>query len=254
MFKYNVVSNLQNYMFSKIMPPPPPIIKNTKEANPVIAPQNQSLLNQHALNQSLLNQSVLNQHALNPFFSPKMTDTLFWCFYVMKNGLIAYEQEPCTFVKEREEKIKYILLLRNSKELLKKHKITKLIDIENNLSLDKTISLATFFALCTLENINAVIIQPKTQIYSDVVVNPTTATMFVLNQDKNRFKLVLDQSPISELTYEKTHFKLPLKSISSYKLSELQNICSRLRIIIPVECKKKQEIYSLISDALNKID
>jgi hypothetical protein len=234
--KYNVVSELQNYMFSRTIPPP--IAKPTKK--PVVEP--------------IAAQIVVPTPILNPFFSPRMMDTLFWCFYVMKNGIVAYEQEPSTFVKEKEEKIKYILLLRNSKELLKKHKITKLIDIENNLSLDKTINMATFFALCTLENINAVVLQPKLNIYSDVFGDTTSSTMFVLHQDKHRFKLVLDQSPISELTYEKTHFKLPLKSVSAYKLLDLHDICTRLRIIIPAECKKKHDIYSLITDTLNKID
>lgn len=250
--KYNVVAELQNYMFSRTIPvvKPPPIVKKTvlksekvvtRLAEPVVAPEKVVAIEETV-------------PILNPFFSPRMTDTLFWCFYVMKNGLVAYEQEPSTFVKEKEEKIKYVLLLRNSKQLLKKHKITKLVDIENNLSLEKTINMATFFALCTLENMNAVVLQPKTNIYSDVCVNAESGTMFVLNQDKHRFKLVLDQSPISELTYEKTHFKLPLRSISAYKLGDLHDICKRLRIIIPAECKKKQDIYSLITDVVNKID
>jgi hypothetical protein len=236
-FKYNVVAELQNYMFSRTVKPDPiaipiPIANVKVKVEP----------------------TKLEIPTLNPFFSPRMTDSLFWCFYVMKNGLVSYEQEPSTFVKEKEEKIKYVLLLRNSKELLKKHKISKLIDIENNLSLDKTINMATFFALCTLENMNAVVLQPKTNIYSDVFGHTTSSKIFVLHQDKHRFKLLLDQSPMSELTYEKTHFKLPLKSVSAYKLGDLHDICTRLRIIIPTECKKKQDIYAVITDALNKID
>jgi hypothetical protein len=256
--KYNVVAELQNYMFSRTIPivKPPPIVKKTvlkaEKVVSVVAP----VLSSVPVVVAPVVSRVVEETVpiLNPFFSPRMTDTLFWCFYVMKNGLVAYEQEPSTFVKEKEEKIKYILLLRNSKQLLKKHKITKLVDIENNLSLDKTINMATFFALCTLENMNAVVLQPKTNIYSDVCVNAESGTMFVLNQDKHRFKLVLDQSPISELTYEKTHFKLPLRSVSAYKLGDLRDICTRLRIIIPAECKKKQDIYSLITDVVNKID
>lgn len=226
--KYNVVADLQNYMFSRTvvdipaapsLPLPPPPLQP-------LAPRP------------------------SPFFNPRMTDTLFWCFYVMKNGIVAYEQEPATFVKEKEEKIKYVLLIRNSKELLKKHKITKLIDIENNLSLEKNITIATFFALCILENVNAVILQNKPHVYSDICVNLTSGRMFVLNQERNRFKLMLDHLAMSELTYEKTHFKLPLKSISSYKLSELQDICSKLQLIVPAECKKKQDLYLLISNVL----
>ena len=232
-FKYNVVSELQNYMFSRTEPKLSPKMTSPQEPKPKITPQ-----------------EPIQKHIVNPFFSPRMIDSLFWCFYVMKNGLVAYEQEPSTFVKEKEEKIKYVLMLRNNKEILKKHKITKLIDIENNLSLDKTINLTTFFALCALENINVVVLQPKTNIYSDLCVNTTSGTMFVLHQDKDRFKLILDQTPLSELTYENTHFKLPLKSISAYKLGDLHAICTKLHIIVPAECKKKQDIYALITNTL----
>ena len=229
-FKYNVVADLQNYMFSVLA-------KEEREKEKEKEKEKEEPLKEKEV-------------VLNPFFSPRTPDSLFWCFYVMKNGIVAYEKESSTFVKEKEEKIKYVLLLRNNKELLKKHKITKLIDIENNLSLEKTINLVTFFALCALENMNAVVLQPKTQIYSDIIVN-AEGNMFVLHQDKHKFKLVLDQSPVGELTYEKTHFKLPLKSISAYKLADLHSICVKLSIIVPVECKKKQAIYSLITDALN---
>ena len=166
----------------------------------------------------------------------------------MKNGLIAYEMEPSIFAKEKEEKIKYVLLLRNNKDLLKTHKIGK--DFETNLSFDKSINLSTFFALCALENINAVVL--RSQLYSDICANPSCATTFVLNQNKHKTTLVLEQCPIADLKYESTHFKLPLKSISAYKLCDLQNICTRLNLI--PECIKKQAIYTLITDALNKID
>ena len=82
-FKYNVVSELQNYMFSRTEPREP---KLTIPQEPKLTTPNQ-------------------KQTANPFFSPRMVDSLFWCFYVMKNGLVAYEQEPSTFVKEKEEKM-----------------------------------------------------------------------------------------------------------------------------------------------------
>ena len=97
---------------------------------------------------------------MDRFFFPKgQKDSLFWCFYVMKNGICLYETEPPSFEKEKAEKIKYITTLRNSKTILKDFHIRKLGDIETNLSLEPKINLNTFFALCALEKLNAFVIQ-----------------------------------------------------------------------------------------------
>jgi len=252
-FKYNVVSELQNYMFSKIVIPNDVIIPISKVITPISISK---VITPISIPKVITPISIpkveisIPKVEISPFFSPRVSDQLFWCFYVMKNGVIAYEMEQSTFVKEKEEKIKYVLLLRNSKDLLKTHKIGK--DFETNLSFDKTINLSTFFALCALENINAVVL--RSQLYSDICANPLCTTMFVLNQRKHKTTLVLEQCLIADLQYEKTHFKLPLKSISAYKLCDLQNICTRLNLIVPPECKKKQAIYALITDGVNKID
>ena len=241
-FKYNVVSELQNYMFSKTVQQEPIVMPK------VVISKVEPKVVMSKVEPKVVMSKVEPKVVISPFFSPRVSDQLFWCFYVMKNGLIAYEMEPSIFAKEKEEKIKYVLLLRNCKDLLKTHKIGK--DFETNLSFDKSINLSTFFALCALENINAVVL--RSQLYSDIYANPLCTTTFVLNQIKHKTTLVLEQCPVADLKYESTHFKLPLKSISAYKLCDLQNICTRLNVI--PECKKKQAIYTLITDALNKID
>lgn len=226
--KYNVVSELQNYMFSKQIqilqqvPIPVPVPVHIK---PVIK---------------------------DLFFSPRgHQDTLFWCFYVMTNGIVSYEKESASFEKEKVEKIKYISILRKNKDVLKQHNIHKYSDIESNLCLDKRINLNTFFALCALEKLNAIIL--KNRIYSDIV-SDLTSQMYILHCDNDRFKLDYETCDIANLTYTDTRFKLPLKSISSYKLIDLQTISNKLEIILPTECKKKQDIYALIKTCLNKID
>lgn len=237
--RYNVVSELQNYMFSsKIKEIPPPLtITPTKPATNTKSPIT-TLTTNHAV--------CVKQRDL--FFSPHQRDSLFWCFYVMVNGITMYEMENASFEKEKAEKIKYIDILRSKKEVLKLHKINKLSDIESNLSLDAKLNQHSFFALCALENINAVIL--KNRVYADIMVDASKKT-FVLHQTKEKFKLEYDAS---NMAFSTTHFKLPLKSISNYKLTELHDICSKLEIVIPQDCKKKQDIYVLITTNLNKID
>ena len=230
--KYNIVHDLQNYMFPKII----------KETNILVAKNKIEVP---------FKKEVIPEVAKTIFFSPR-GDSLFWCFYVMKNGITSYEQEPASFVKEKTEKFKYIELLRTNKAILKMHRIQKLSDIEATLSMDKCIDMATFLALCALEQLNVVVFQ--NQLYTDMIGNTSTNKIWVLHRNANRYKLEYEQQDITSLNYETTHFKLPLKSISSYKLSDLQRICSRLKLIIPVECKKKQNIYDLIAAHINKID
>ena len=237
--KYNIVYDLQNYMFPKIIKE---TIKKTILVNDV----------------PLKNEMQMPRSTVVPFVNPKTVffsprgDSLFWCFYVMKNGITSYEQEPASFVKEKTEKFKYIELLRTNKPILKMHRIQKLSDIEATLSMDKCIDMATLLALCALEQLNVVVFQ--NQLYTDMIGNTSTNKIWVLHRNANRYKLEYEQQDITTLNYETTHFKLPLKSISSYKLSDLQSICSRLKLIIPVECKKKQNIYDLITAHINKID
>ena len=96
--KYNIVYDLQNYMFPKIIKE---TIKKTILVNEV----------------PLKNEIQMPRSTVVPFVNPKTVffsprgDSLFWCFYVMKNGITSYEQEPASFVKEKTEKFKYIELL-----------------------------------------------------------------------------------------------------------------------------------------------
>jgi hypothetical protein len=238
--KYNIVQDLQNYMFPKIIKETTLVPKKTVTSH---------ALTSHAFTSKPVINEVINPRTI--FFSPR-GDSLFWCFYVMKNGITAYEQEPASFVKEKTEKFRYIELLRTNKPILKMHRIQKLSDIEATLSMDKCIDMSTFLALCALEQLNVVVFQ--NQLYIDMIGNTSTNKIYVMYRNSNKYKLEYDLHDIDTLKYETTHFKLPLKSISSYKLSDLQSICSRLKLIIPVECKKKQNIYDLITAHINKID
>lgn len=243
--KYNIVSELQNYMFPNLIKETKPIVKNifTHQTKTHVQPPAQN-----AVPNPIRSNNNNNKYT---FFSPS-GDSLFWCFYVMKNGISAYEQEPASFVKEKTEKFRYIELMRANKSIFKAHRIRKLCDIEASLSIDKHIDVPTFMALCALEQLNAVIF--KNQLYSDIIGNTSTNAIYVLHQTGNRYKLEYDQNDIKKLNYDVSHFKLPLKSISGYKLSDLHDICTRLKIIIPIECKKKQNIYDLILGHVNKID
>lgn len=83
-------------------------------------------------------------------YKPRQKDSLFWCFYIIKNGISKYEMEIGNqhFVVEKQEKFKYIDMIRKNKDVIKMHKIKPLSFLEDDLANSEIISIKTFFALC----------------------------------------------------------------------------------------------------------
>lgn len=187
------------------------------------------------------------------FFIPTQKDTLFWCFYYIKHNIL-----PTTInvVVEKNIKIEYVVKLRNIKDVLKKHKLIPLIDIENQLANEKTINLPTFFALCILENIN--ILYATTQTYFEMILNENEKThAIVFNHLKyeyhgNDTKTIND---FKNKLLKIQNISKPLNAVSYYKGNELVDICSKLGIDIIDPTTKKQKLknklYELIVQAIN---
>ena len=70
------------------------------------------------------------------------------CFYIIVNGFSKYEFEPTTYIKEKNEKIRYIEMVRNNKKILKEQKIKPISDIEDYLANKEQLNIKTFFLTC----------------------------------------------------------------------------------------------------------
>jgi hypothetical protein len=96
---------------------------------------------------------------------PNQSDTLFWCYYILRHGMSSYEQQfqcggglgngTITYVREKQHKIQHVEelsdpILRNK---LKQCKLCSLEHFENQLANETNIDLATFFSLCFLFDI-----------------------------------------------------------------------------------------------------
>ena len=252
--KYNiVVSSLQNYIFTEqnmgvALKPTTP---TTTQLKPKISRDAKS------------NDAALKTR--ERFFIPRQKDTLFWCFYIIKNGFSKYEMEPTSYIKERNEKIKYVEMLRERKHLLKEHKIKPISDIEDYLANKEQINLKTFIALCILEGINIIILDTVTYIEYNI---ENSQNVFVIHKnslskygielndsvetnhtvelnhsvEKNHsvelnhsVERILRVNPDIIQTYRDTRYKIlnmdkPILSVSSYKLGELIAICKLLCI------------------------
>jgi hypothetical protein len=192
-------------------------------------------------------------------YKPKQKDSLFWCFYILKNGISNYEMEINNrhFVVEKQEKFKYIELFRKNKDILKMYKIKPLTELEDDLANKDKISCKTFFALCIIEKINILLVD-KRKIYEITSTDiDDNHPVHIINRNGVTVEHHIDfiNTPEKLQMYRDTYYNMStfdtsLKSMGSYKLDELIDLCKKLDINIELDdCKKKKtkkDIYELL--------
>ena len=201
----------------------------------------------------------INKRHIPEFFIPKEKDTLFWCFFLMKYGDIDYETSPKHLVEEKRIKIEYVDKMRDKKHILKKHKISTLTNVENQLVNEFKIDINTFFSLCLIENIRVFYIHNKCFYEFMNSEDDENTKIYIIKRLDQPLKYgvkELNKDVEKDLeNYRTTLFKMdkmdkPIKSISSYKLVELQEICQKLGLDIvdkvSLKKKNKNELYESI--------
>ena len=203
--------------------------------------------------------TTLSKSKKEEIFFPKENDMLFWCYFIIVNGMDKYEVlHTQRFLVEKEEKLKCIQLIRDHKKDLISKKIRNRESIEDDLVNSRKISLKTFVSLCIVSNINV------------MIVNKRKYYEICCNSDEENSVLVVHhiESPTTKYGYEMINaeeklkmyrnnyflchsIENPLKAISSYKSSELKEICKKLKIEDEaIEKKTKQQLYEM---ALNHL-
>lgn len=193
----------------------------------------------------------------DPFFIPKQKDGLFWCFYILVNGIEKYKSlDFINIVLEKTMKIDYVELLRKKKDLLKINKCAPLLYIENMLVNEYKIDVKTFIALCVLENKNILFIKDK--LYFELEMNNLSEINIIhFFRDNGKYGFEVENSKAEE--YRKSLYKInnwdkPIKAISSYNSEELQEIATKLGLETKKEDGKnilKKELYEKIIIHLN---
>ena len=154
-------------------------------------------------------------------------------------------------------KISLIQTVRENKENLKKLKI-KRTDVEDDLLNKKFIGIKTFIFLCFLKKIN-IIIRDDIK-YIENIHNYDDPNIQIIERKKNCRKYGLfignkekEVEKCRKEYWKINDFEMPLKSMSYYKLKNLQEICEKLKIIIEKDGKKlrKKDLYQMI---INKIE
>jgi hypothetical protein len=183
----------------------------------------------------------LPQSLKSDLLIPSQKDTLFWCFYIMKHGLNAYNTIGNKhFQIEQEEKIAAIEFLRTKKELLKTHKIKPYTSIESDLSPGNAINIKTFFALAICYDLPVIYIYKNT--YIDNLDNNIDINNGSVNGSSphiiqwtrpNEYAFVYDPSQwvsTCETRYKWQSIDKPVGPASLYKITDILELFNKLQI------------------------
>jgi hypothetical protein len=235
---YNhVFNNLQDYMLDETN------IKKTLEMK-----THSELSSFKSKNENICKE----QKPKNTIFIPKEKDSLFWCFYIMKNGDAKYEMiEHKNILTEKKHKIEYVEKIRKEKQIVKTYKFATLTHIENNLANENQLDIKTFLTLCAIENLNVLFVKNKT--YFELLMNDSNELYIVYLLQNNKYGYEINHinaQQIKTTLYKLDNIDKPIKSITGYKLLELVEICEKLAIdIVNKETNKnkcKKDLYEAI--------
>ena len=194
----------------------------------------------------------------NAFQPPMHQDVLFWCFYVMLHGEFKYEQIANRFTEEQDNKRDQVLRLRDQIKALKQTTGIKITasTIEGEIMCSH-ITVHAFQVLVHLNSLNAILVNPQNRVYAEFISDAVSdkPTYIIQRKDEKTRRVCMTQSTGAQLTsLRETHYRVenlqkPIKSISSYTVADLIEMCHRLKIQLKPKMKK-QEMYDAIAQQL----
>lgn len=204
------------------------------------------------------NQVEKTTNTNNDFFLPKEQDTLFWSYYIILFGLTSYEMLNCrNSLMAKQIKIDLVQKLRTNKHILKMYKYDTLIHMESNLVNEQMVDIKTVMSLFAIDNINVIYVKGKT--YYELLFNEETPVYIIRETEigtkyvkKYGFEIgnmnTIEQ--IKTTLYKIDKLDKPIKSLSSYKVQELIDICEKLCIEIKQSGKNKNKTKNELYEAI----
>jgi len=191
-------------------------------------------------------------------FVPLQEDTLFWSYFIIKNGYTAYETlHVKNSLVAKQIKIDLVSIIRKNKDLLKIYKFDTISNIESNLANDNFLNIKTFMALCAIANVNIIYVKKNT--YFESFMNDTFVAYIVKEEispskynKKYGFQIASEENihTIRTTLYKLEKLDKVIKAMSGYKVEELVQICSKLAIDTNNKdngkTKSKKDLYEAI--------
>ena len=193
------------------------------------------------------------------FYYPPLEckDTLFWCWITHHYGIHEYElNKNDLYNYETNRKFEYVSNIRNNKQLLKILKLNR-THLEEKLLDDNGIDLGLFTFICLTHKYN--VIYTDNYMYYEHI-DEFNNDFIMINKRNNKYGLYIKEKITSDNLHEFKKNKWvvdsitkPLRSVGSYKASEIKDICKLLNINIMKNEKKsftKNELYEKIKQLI----
>jgi len=191
----------------------------------------------------------------NDYFYPSLDckDNLFWCWITHHFGSQEYElNKNDLYNYEINKKFEYVSYIRGNKHLLKSLKLNR-IKLEENLLDDNGIDLGLFTFICLVHKYN--IIYTDNYMYYEYI-DEFNNDYIMINKRNNKYGLYIKEKITKDNleSFKKNKWIIesitkPLRSVSSYKVGEIREICKIMNIDIMKTEKKsytKNELYEKI--------
>jgi hypothetical protein len=198
--------------------------------------------------------------------SPRHQDTLFWCLFIIHFGYKEYLQVDRNYgVKELEEKQKIYEFIKNNPTKAKEtnYKVTN-VAIQEMLSElmtpQKQTSMLSLIGLIAYYHVNVLIINEETkcmlEFWANSEMTTDTLTYILYKSSDGKYKLQFEniaEYKVNELRNKYMvleHYSKYMKSVSGYKVEELEAMAQKLNIFDDTKKYKKSELYENIGKVL----
>jgi hypothetical protein len=198
--------------------------------------------------------------------SPRHQDTLFWCLFIIHFGYKEYLQVDRNYgVKELEEKQKIYEFIKNNSAKVKQtnYKITN-VAIQEMLSElmtpQKQTSMLSLIGLIVYYNVNLLIVNEETkcmlEFWANTEMKTDTFTYILYKSSDGKYKLQFENIgdyKVKELRNKYMvleHYSKYMKSVSSFKVEELEEMARKLNIFDETKKYKKNDLYENIGKLL----
>jgi hypothetical protein len=191
----------------------------------------------------------------NDYFYPPLEckDTLFWCWISHHYGLHEYEiNKNNLYNYEINKKFEYVSCIRGNKLLLKSLKLNR-TKLEESLLDNDGIGLGLFVFICLVHKYN--VIYTDNYLYYQYI-DEFNSNYIMINKRNNKYGLYVKETITKDHieSFKKNKWIVdsitkPLRSVGSYKVGEIKEICNIMNInIMKTETKSytKNELYEKI--------
>lgn len=205
---------------------------------------------------------IIEETPKEEYIQPKQKDSLFWCIFIAKHGYSEYLEIQDHYASRQMDLQKKICsYIQKNTHLLKtvNIRITKAMvqEIISDLMTElKKTSIYVLYAYAFFFQLNIVIMHPNEKCFLKVFTeseNFENTIVLLQKNEQEQYTLLNDNLTLQEyldLYNEKycieNHIR-PLKAMSSYKVSDLDEIAEKLDIDLEDQPMKKQEKYDEIT-------